>query len=34
MNLMEQILEEDLGTGDFTSKYNYFRGPLLKRNES
>ena len=34
MNLMEKILEEDLGTGDFTSKYNYFRGPLLKRNES
>ena len=32
MNKMDIIMKEDQGDGDFTNKYNYFRGPLLKKN--
>ena len=33
MNLMNSFLEEDQNSGDFTSRHNYFRVPLLKDNE-
>ena len=34
MSLMEISLEQDQDTGYFTNQYNYFRTPLLKKDES
>tara|TARA_B100002052_G_C15836575_1_gene578045 strand:- start:517 stop:1482 length:966 start_codon:yes stop_codon:yes gene_type:complete len=33
MNLIDLSYQQDMGKGDFTHSFNYFRAPLLKENE-